>query len=241
MAPVFLTAPAKITLELRITDVLDNGYHLIEAEMVTVDLHDTLWLDPDGEGLAMVGAGSDVPLDADNLVAKALALTGRSAAIRLTKRIPSQAGLGGGSADAGAVLRWAEFTDLQIAAGIGADVPFCTVGGRARVRGIGENVEPLPFESRDFTLLTPRLGCPTPLVYKTWDGMGGPTGENGNDLEPAAVEAVPDLVPFRDQLGEATGQVPRLAGSGSTWFVEGHHPGPGHVLVRTVPAGWSAF
>lgn len=241
MAPVFLTAPAKITLELRITDVLDNGYHLIDAEMVTVDLHDTVWLDPDGEGLAMVGAGSDVPLDADNLVAKALALTGRSAAIRLTKRIPSQAGLGGGSADAGAVLRWARFTDLETAAGIGADVPFCTVGGRARVRGIGENVEPLPFESRDFTLLTPPLGCPTPLVYKTWDGMGGPTGENGNDLEPAAVEAVPDLLPFRDLLGEATGQVPRLAGSGSTWFVEGHHHGPGHVLVRTVPAGWSAF
>ena len=105
MAPVFLTAPAKVTLELRITEVLPDGYHLIDAEMVTIDLHDTLWLDPDGQGLTMVGAGADVPLDSDNLVAQALALTGRTAAVRMTKRIPSQAGLGGGSADAGAVLR----------------------------------------------------------------------------------------------------------------------------------------
>ncbi len=241
MAPVFLTAPAKLTLSLRITDVLDNGYHLIDAEMVTVDLHDTLWLDPDGGGLTMVGAGTDVPLDSDNLVAKALSLTGRTAEIRLTKRIPSQAGLGGGSADAGAVLRWAAFDDLEAAAGIGADVAFCTIGGRARVRGIGEKIELLPFEVRHLTLLTPPIGCPTPLAYRTWDQMGGPTGENGNDLEPAAVQAVPELAQFRDQLGEATGQTPRLAGSGSTWFVEGHHHGPGHVLVKTVPANWSAF
>jgi 4-diphosphocytidyl-2-C-methyl-D-erythritol kinase len=241
VAPVFLTAPAKVTLELRITEVLDNGYHVIDAEMVTVDLHDTLWVDPQGEGLTIVGAGSDVPMDSDNLVAKALALTGRTAAIRVTKRIPSQAGLGGGSADAGAVLRWAGFTDLEAAARTGADIAFCTVGGRARVRGIGETVEPLPFEPRNLTLLTPPVGCPTPLVYRTWDEMGGPRGENGNDLEPAAVEAVPELLPFRDQLGETTGQVPRLAGSGSTWFVEGHHQGPGHVLVKTVPADWSVF
>ncbi len=241
MAPVFLTAPAKLTLDLRITEVLSNGYHQIDAEMVTIDLHDTLWVDPEGEGLTMVGAGSDVPLDSGNLVAKSLALAGRTAAVRLTKRIPSQAGLGGGSADAGAVLRWAGFTDLAAAAGIGADVAFCTVGGRARVGGIGELVEPMPFEARNFTLLTPPMGCPTPLVYRTWDELGGPAGENGNDLEPAAIAAVPELVEFRDQLGEATGRVPRLAGSGSTWFVEGHHHGRNHVLVKTVPARWSAF
>ncbi len=240
MSPVFLTAPAKLTLRLRVTDVLDNGYHLIDAEMVTVDLHDTLWVDPDGAGLSMMGAGRDVPLGADNLVAQALTMAGRSAAVRLTKRIPSQAGLGGGSADAGAILRWAGFTDLEQAAMIGADVAFCVVGGRGRVRGIGEQVEPLDFQPINLTLLTPPVGCPTPLVYAKWDEMGGPRGENGNDLEPAAVGAFPELAPFRDALGEATGQVPRLAGSGSTWFVEGHYPGPGHVLVKTVPANWTA-
>lgn len=241
MAPVFLTAPAKLTLDLRITEVLDNGYHLIDAEMVTVDLHDTLWLDPDGSGLTMVGAGADVPMTDDNLVAQALRLADREAEVRLTKRIPSQAGLGGGSADAGAILRWAGFSDLEAAAAIGADIAFCTVGGRARVSGIGEIVEPLPFEPRDLTLLTPPVGCPTPVVYKKWDEMGGPTGDNGNDLEPAAVAAVPDLVPYRDRLGELSGQTPRLAGSGSTWFVEGHYPSADTVLVKTVPAGWSAY
>ena len=213
MAPVFLTAPAKLTLNLRITDVLDNGYHLIDAEMVTVDLHDTLWLDPDDEGLTVRHGGADVPMGDDNLVSKALALVGRTAAITLTKRIPSQAGLGGGSADAGAVLRWAGFTDLEAAAGIGADVAFCAVGGRARVTGIGEHVESLPFEPRDLTLFTRSVGCPTPLVYRTWDEMGGPEGSNGNDLEPAALTAVPELAGFRDRFGDVTGLVPRLAGS----------------------------
>ncbi len=241
MAPLFLTAPAKLTLDLRITEVLDNGYHLIDAEMVTVDLHDTLWIDPDDTGLVIVGAGEDVPMDGDNLVVRALELAGRSAAVRLTKRIPSQAGLGGGSADAAAILRWAGFDDLAAAARIGADIAFCTVGGRARVTGIGEKVQPLPHVAKDLTLLTPTVGCPTPLVYRMWDEMGGPVGENGNDLEPAAIAAVPELIPFRDRLGEISGQTPRLAGSGSTWFVEGHHPGAGHVLVKTVPAGWSAY
>ncbi|NNE96865.1 MAG: 4-(cytidine 5'-diphospho)-2-C-methyl-D-erythritol kinase [Acidimicrobiales bacterium] len=241
VAPVFLTAPAKLTLNLRITGVLDNGYHLIDAEMVTVDLHDTLWLDPGGEGLVVRDGGVDLAADENNLVAKALSLTGRTAAITLTKRIPSQAGLGGGSADAGAVLRWAGFTDLEKAAQIGADVAFCTVGGRARVTGIGQLVEPLPFVARDLTLFTPPVGCPTPVIYSRWDAMGGAEGDNGNDLEPAAIAAVPELARYRDHLGEISGQTPRLAGSGSTWFVEGHHAGEGLVLVKTVPAGWSAY
>ncbi len=240
MPPAFLTAPAKLTLTLRVTEVLNNGYHLIDAEMVTVDLHDTLWIDPEGDGLTMVGSGQDVPVGPENLVARALHLVGRRAAVRVTKRIPSQAGLGGGSADAGAVLRWAGFDDLVAAAEIGADVAFCAVGGRAQVSGIGEIVKPLEFRPLDLTLLTPAVACPTPMVYARWDQIGGPVGENGNDLEPAAVDAVPELIHFRDALGNATGQTPRLAGSGSTWFVEGHFPGPDHVLVRTVPAGWSA-
>ena len=68
--------------------------------------------------------------------------------MRLEKRIPSGAGLGGGSADAAAVLRWAGVTDLEVAARLGADVPFCLVGGRARVTGVGEAVAPLPVRGR---------------------------------------------------------------------------------------------
>jgi 4-diphosphocytidyl-2-C-methyl-D-erythritol kinase len=137
------------------------------------------------------------------------------------------------------VLRWAGFTDLERAATLGADVPFCVVGGRARVRGIGEAVEPLPFQAAAYTLVTPPVACPTPAVYRAWDDLGGPRGEGPNDLEAAAVVVAPDLLRWRDELAWATGQRPVLAGSGSTWFVSGEHPGPGRVVTRTTPAGWA--
>lgn len=234
--PVVLVAPAKLTLSLRLTGVRDDGLHLIEAEMVTVDLCDTLELVEGRSGLTVVGGGEDIPTGPENLVNRALVLTGRVAAITLTKRIPSQAGLGGGSSDAGAVLRWAGFDDLEEAAALGADVAFCTVGGRAMVSGIGEVVEPLPFRPQTFTLLTPPLPCPTGAIYRRWDELGGPRGSSGNDLEPAALSVVPELARWRDELGRVSGQTPRLAGSGSTWFVEGSHPGPGRVVVEAIPA-----
>lgn len=235
-AVVTVRAPAKLTLSLRITGVRADGYHLIDAEMVTLELADTLEIGP-GDGLEIVadagGAPHAVPPDDDNLVRRALALAGRTARVRLTKRIPAGAGLGGGSADAAAVLRWAGFTDLERAATIGADVPFCVVGGRARVRGIGERVEPLEPVARTFTLCTPPFGCSTPAVYAAWDRLGGPVAHGPNDLEAAALAVEPRLAEWRDQLGEATGRTPVLAGSGSTWFVEGSFPGPHRVVTRT--------
>lgn len=231
-----LLAPAKLTLSLRVVGVRDDGFHLIDAEMVTVDLADRLTIDP-GDGLEVLGVdgGPEVDDGDDNLVRRALALAGRTAQVRVEKVIPAGAGLGGGSADAAAVLRWVGFDDLVAASAIGADVAFCLVGGRARVTGIGEVVEPLPFEERTFTLLTPPVGCPTPAVYRRWDEMGGPSGDRGNDLEQAAVDLVPDLARWRDSLAEASGLQPRLAGSGSTWFVEGEFPGGGRRVVRTLP------
>jgi 4-diphosphocytidyl-2-C-methyl-D-erythritol kinase len=230
---VELRAPAKLTVSLRITGVRPDGYHLVDAEMVSLELADTLVVGP-GDGLVVRGpSGEQVPAGADNLVTRALGLAGRTADVELTKRIPPGAGLGGGSSDAAAILRWAGVDDLDLAATIGADVPFCVVGGRARVRGIGELVEPLPFLDRTYTLLSPPFGCSTPAVYAAWDRLGGPTGEGPNDLEPAALVVEPRLVDWRDRLGEATGQTPVLAGSGSTWFVEGAYPGEGRVVTRT--------
>lgn len=215
---------AKLTRSLRVVGVRDDGYHLIDAEMVTLDFADVLDIDAAGT--------NDLP--PDNLVSRALAAVGRDAHIRLDKRIPMGAGLGGGSADAAAVLRWAGCTDLALAARIGADVPFCLVGGRARVRGIGEDVEPLPFEARTFTLLTPPLHVSTPAVYRVWDELGGPIADGPNDLEPAALAVEPRLAEWRDRLADATGSVPVLAGSGGTWFVEGAFPEvPGGVVATT--------
>ncbi len=237
--PVIHHAPAKLTLSLRVTGVRPDGLHLIDAEMVTLDFADRLTITDGGHGLSMVGAGDDVPLGPDNLVARALELAGRRAHVSVDKLIPSQAGLGGGSADAAAILRWAGFDDVKAAAGIGADVAFCLVGGRARVRGIGEIVEPLPFVLQTLTLITPPVACPTPAVYRAWDELGGPSSpDNPNDLEAAALVVAPELARWRDELGESTGQRPTLAGSGSSWFVVGEHPGPGRRIVKTTPSGW---
>ena len=219
-----VTAPAKVTLSLRITGVRNDGYHLIDAEMVTVEWHDTLTIDPTTTGLTVDGPyAAGVPLDESNLVAAALRHVGRTAAVHIYKDLPHGGGLGGGSADAAAVLRWAGYDDVAGAATLSSDVAFCLVRGRARVRGIGELVEPLPFQPRDLTLVVPPLRVATPAVYRMWDALGGLHAEGFNDLEPAAVAAFPALAEWRDRIREATGRAPILAGSGSTWFLHGYH------------------
>ncbi|MGH9149031.1 MAG: 4-(cytidine 5'-diphospho)-2-C-methyl-D-erythritol kinase [Acidimicrobiales bacterium] len=230
-----MRALAKLTLSLRVTGRRLDGYHLVDAEMVTVDLADELtFVEGDGlEVVAPVGASWAVPAGDDNLVCRALRAVGRRAHVRLEKRIPAGAGLGGGSADAAAVLRWAGCRDLAVAASLGADVAFCLDGGRARVSGIGEALVALPPVEQSYTLLTPPVLVPTFAVYQAWDALGGPVGAHGNDLEPAALAVAPELARYRGELGEATGATPRLAGSGGTWFVEGAFPGPGLTVVGT--------
>jgi 4-diphosphocytidyl-2-C-methyl-D-erythritol kinase len=249
-----LTAHAKLTVGLRITGVRPDGYHLIDAEMVTLSLADAVTVRSAPPGTAEVTGvtgryATGVPLGADNLVARALRLAGRSATVELAKHIPHGGGLGGGSADAAAVLRWAGWTgttdELERAAALGADIAFCLVGGRARVRGIGEIVEPLPHQDRTVTLVIPPLQVSTPAAYRRWDELGGPTAAGPNDLEPAAIDLVPELASWRDRIGDATGRTPVLAGSGATWFVHGEHSnaldalgdeGAEIIATRTVPA-----
>ena len=224
-AVVVVEAPAKLTLSLHIVGVRDDGYHLIDAEMVTLDWHDTLTIDPSSTGLTADGPyAKGMPLDESNLVARALRLVDRTAAIHVHKKLPHGGGIGGGSADAAAVLRWAGYDDVVGAAALGADVAFCLVGGRARVRGIGELVEPLPFEPIDITLVVPPMSVSSPFVYRAWDQLGGPRSDGDNDLEPAAVSAFTALARWRDRIREASGFAPTLAGSGATWFLRGHHP-----------------
>ena len=234
-----LWAPAKLTLSLRILGVRSDGFHGIDAEMVTLDFGDELILESgDSLDFVEVNSGEHLALGPNetNLVSRALHLVDRRRAVAVQKRIPAGAGLGGGSADAAAILRWAGFTDLEQAATLGADIPFCIVGGRARVSGIGEVVDPLPFIARTLTLWTPPFGCSTPAVYRAWDELGAPHGDNGNDLEPAALLVEPRLARWRDDFAAVSGQRPRLAGSGSTWFVEGAHPGDSRLVVQTTPS-----
>ena len=248
-------APAKLTVSLRVTGVRPDGYHELDAEMVTLSLADELELEEGGSGLAVEAApgvrSGDLPGPGHNLVERALATCGRSATVRLTKRIPLGGGLGGGSADAAAVLRWAGCADPDVAVRLGADVPFCVVGGRARVEGVGERVTVLPFVARDYLLLLPPFGVDTARVYRAWDD--DPRDELPNALTGAALAVEPRLARWRDALAEFAGGEPALAGSGSTWFVEevltsAGRAAPGAlrlgtetaqlVRARTVPAGW---
>lgn len=258
-------APAKLTLSLEVTGVRADGYHELRSEMVTLDLADELEFDEGGAGFSLVaGPGSRAEqlatgsgaTPSENLVAEALRRAGRTAAVRVLKRIPVGGGLGGGSADAAAVLRWAGCTDPAVSLELGADVPFCLVGGRALVEGIGERVTPLPYERRQFLLLIPPFGVETGAVYRAWDESAVAAAGEGsgvNDLTRAALAVEPRLAVWRDALGEFAGREPMLAGSGSTWFVEEGPTGAGTAAepelrvgderalllrVATVPAGW---
>jgi len=232
--PARLVAPAKLTLGLRVLGRRSDGFHVIDAEMVSLDLSDTVELDV-GRGTTYVGPFAPRHGMGDqDLVQRALDAAHRVASAVITKRIPAGAGLGGGSSDAAAVLRWAGVEDLELAAGLGADVAFCLVGGRARVTGIGERVEALAHVPCTFTLLTPAIHCSTAEVYRRWDELGGPSDVGGNDLLPAALSVAPGMADARDALREASGIEPRLAGSGSTWFVEGSFAGRSMVVARTV-------
>jgi 4-diphosphocytidyl-2-C-methyl-D-erythritol kinase len=207
-------AYAKLTLSLHITGMRADGFHELDAVMVTVsEPRDVLEIEPAGRtSIEVVGPfANGVPLGQTNLVWRALDALGVHASVQIDKQIPSGAGLGGGSADAAAVLR-AFDADATIAATLGADVPLCVHGGPARVRGVGEIVEPVDMARKFVVIATPRFGCSTAAVYRAWDTIGAPHADV-NDLEPAAFAVEPRLVEFKRAVGEGA----ILAGSGSSY------------------------
>ena len=231
MAPIHHElAPAKLTLSLKITGRRADGYHLIASEMVSLDLTDELWIDEGESGLeiedaiAWIGPPAArptlvVPTDTSNLVSRALELAEHHAGVRLLKRIPAGAGLGGGSSDAASVLRCFGFTDVARAAQLGADIPFCITGGRALVTGVGEVVEPLADISEHIVVVTPSFGVVTRDVYDAFDDLGVGDSEITNDLEPAALVVEPRLVELKRWIATTTGEAPILAGSGGSFFL----------------------
>lgn len=195
-----LRAHAKINWTLDIVGKRPDGYHLMDMLMQTVDLYDTLWLEP-AKTLILENAGqpqangsardvldaASVPFDRHNLALRAASLlqkscgVARGARIRLQKGIPSGAGMGGGSADAAAVLYglnrlWnlnlSQERLLQLGLSLGADVPMVLTGGLTHVGGIGERVEPLfPAPEIWLVLLQPCLGLSTKAVFSAFDSL----------------------------------------------------------------------
>ncbi|MHB2027703.1 MAG: 4-(cytidine 5'-diphospho)-2-C-methyl-D-erythritol kinase [Acidimicrobiales bacterium] len=221
---IALSAPAKLTWFLEITGRRGDGLHELRSEMVTLDYADRLELDENGDYFRVEGPFSDVPLDPSNLVSRALREVGRRAGVTLIKRIPPGGGLGGGSADAGAILRWAGGVDASRALSLGADVPFCQVGGRALVEGVGERVHELDFVRREVTLVLTNLRVDTAAVYRAFDELeaAGRARAERNHLEAPARLVSARLASTMDWLRATLSSPVHLAGSGSTLFVEGH-------------------
>jgi 4-diphosphocytidyl-2-C-methyl-D-erythritol kinase len=243
---------AKLTLSLRVLRRRADGYHDLDALTVSVsEPHDEVTVELRGEGVdvELSGPAADGVTDGpDNLAARAArALLDnaspqrRAVGVRIAvrKEIPAGAGLGGGSANAAAVLvaldrllELSRSTDelAAIAAQLGSDVPFCVHGGAARMRGRGERIEAVTVPRLHVVVAVPPFAIATPAVYRAWDELAGPVstrvvvgplglGDLANDLEPAAERVEPRLTEFRERLERAAGARAILAGSGSEYAV----------------------
>ena len=190
-----LFANAKINLSLDITSRLDSGYHTLFTVMQSVTLRDDVLLKTGAGALTLSCSAPDVPTDARNTALKAAVLFCEAAGIapdlhiHIEKRIPSQAGLGGGSADAAAVLRGmnllygaplSEETLLELALQVGADVPFCLLGGTRLCLHLGEETSPLPALSAFVVIAKPAEGVSTGPAFRRFDeGFPARRPENG--------------------------------------------------------------
>ena len=220
-----LLAHAKLTWNLEILGRREDGLHDLRSEMTTIGLHDVLFVDDSADHLEVLNPfTTDVVSGEDNLIVRALRLVGRRAGVRVEKSIPVGGGLAGGSADAAAILRWAGGVPDVVAVTLGGDVPFCQHGGRALVEGVGEMVQELPYEERRLTLIVPDFGVSTAQSYRAYDEMraDGWSPSGTNHLEEPAGRVEPRLASTLAWLRAEIGPDVRLAGSGSSMFVEGH-------------------
>jgi 4-diphosphocytidyl-2-C-methyl-D-erythritol kinase len=246
---VELSSPAKINLWLRILGRRPDGFHEVETRLCKIGIADTVSLELVGPGssVALTCNVPGIPLDESNLAIKALRAFEQRAGkthswrIHLEKRTPSGAGLGGGSSNAAAILRAANElagqplelgTLLEIAGGIGADVPcFLLDTPAADGTGRGEQVTPAEFPWKlPLVLIKPAFPIPTPWAYKQWKDsqeLPGvlyapqicPWGEMVNGLERPVFEKYRLLAALKTWLLEQKGvQAALMSGSGSTMF-----------------------
>lgn len=237
---------AKLNLTLGILYKRQDGYHAIDTVMQTVDLFDRVLVQK-AKTVEVTVTGMQLPHD--NTMYRAAMLyreeTGCGAKIFCEKRIPAEAGLGGGSADAAAVLRGLnrlhrmcdEKTLRRIALKVGADVPFCLVGGTCRCEGVGEVLTPFALKERlHFVLCKPEAGVSTAELYRSLSlprprvetlramaALG--TGDLDrlaavmqNVLEPPAIARVPVIGELKGRLMEAGALAAQMTGSGSAVF-----------------------
>jgi 4-diphosphocytidyl-2-C-methyl-D-erythritol kinase len=240
-------APAKVNLSLCVVRRRDDGFHDLQTRMCPISLCDDVELLRQGSGGARLSCDDpSLPCGEDNLAIKAVrafeTATGCEvhAKISIRKRIPSGAGMGGGSSDAATVLRLLDEafnTGLplarlsEIASTIGSDVPFFLFGQTCDASGRGEIIEPVEFSHRlDLLLIKPPFGIPTPWAYSRWrdsvenpdfpySAQSLPFGSLVNDLERPVFEkylVLGDLKRWLLAQDEVAGAL--MSGSGATVF-----------------------
>lgn len=234
---VDLLAYAKLNVSLRVRGQRPDGYHEIDSIVQTIDLADHLRIHvTEGDDLHVT---NDLPgLQGPDLTERAAAAvltakgTRRDVAIEVRKGIPAGAGLGGGSSDAAAVLR---FLDLavppalpshrlhDVAAQVGSDVPLFLVGGCVRIQGRGERLESCPeLRTETFAVLVPPIHSSTPVVYAAWDAHRAPADApcllGQNDLLAAALATHPALLPYDQAVRSLGGRYAGMSGSGAAFY-----------------------
>jgi 4-diphosphocytidyl-2-C-methyl-D-erythritol kinase len=259
-------APAKLNLFLHITGRRADGYHLLQSAFMLIDWHDTLHFESRHDGLiSREDIGASLP--ADDLIVRAaralqpLAAAGAGAHIVVEKRIPSQAGMGGGSSDAASCLLalnrlWGLRLPLSVLTGIGlklgADVPFFLQGRNAWVEGIGEKMQALDIPPGRFLVIKPAQGLDTARIFShpdltrdsktaTISGFAAdPFGFGRNDLQTTARSLCHDVTESLEWL-ESKGLNGRMTGSGSAVFAHLRDcavPGPLDETWSDAPQDW---
>jgi 4-diphosphocytidyl-2-C-methyl-D-erythritol kinase len=260
-------APAKLNLFLHITGRRADDYHLLQSVFMLIDWCDTLHFELRRDGvISRTDLGMDVHQDlpAEDLsvrAARALqAATGTTLGVHISleKRIPSQAGMGGGSSDAASCLlalqrlwglRLPPAKLMALALSLGADVPFFLCGSHAWVEGIGELITPVTLPAARFLVIKPAAGLSTQAIFsspelkrdtKTATMLGLAVNDNGrvygfgrNDLQPVAEKLCPPMVQSLNWLA-AQGLQGRMTGSGSAVFAQM----PNEMTLSDAPGDW---
>lgn len=216
MTTLYEGAFAKVNLTLDVLGKRPDGYHDLQSVMQTISIRDDVELDiGTGKPWSLSCSAEGIPEDERNLAWKAakvfcdkLGKDPNGLSIRITKRIPSGAGLGGGSADAAAVLRalnrfydspLSVFALAELGAQVGSDVPFCTLTGTAMVEGRGERLRPLPpIPDCTFVVCKPDFSVSTPELYRKLDTVAIPARPNNQAMESALLSG--DLQAVADQV-----------------------------------------
>ena len=260
-------APAKLNLFLHITGRRADAYHLLQSVFMLIDWCDTLHFELRRDGVISrtdLGMAVHQDLPAEDLsvrAARALqAATGTTLGVHISleKRIPSQAGMGGGSSDAASCLlalqrlwglRLPPAKLMALALSLGADVPFFLCGSHAWVEGIGELITPITLPAARFLVVKPAAGLSTQAIFssqelkrdtKTATMLGFAANDNGlvygfgrNDLQPVAEKLCPPMVQSLNWLA-AQGLQGRMTGSGSAVFAQM----PNEMTLSDAPGDW---